>query len=167
MKIDWETLNDSSLEQKLSQKDTLILKLYFALMGKDYYTTNSTKLFLGLCKKFFGANRPNLCTTCTHHTIIARVMNPETAFHFTGENIEKLRVLLHSIKAEASSLAGAKTTHLFDLFAIIVNEGLQYAQVIPSVRMTQLDELARSVKKHERTKKLMQKLFNIAHNTPY
>ena len=60
LRIDWEVLGDSQLEQKLTAKDVIILKLYFAFMGKEYYNSVG-KVFIGLCKKFFGVNKANLC----------------------------------------------------------------------------------------------------------
>ena len=95
---------------------------------------------------------------------IARALNPEIVFNFTGENVEKIRCLLHGLKTEAALLADAKTSHLFDLFAVIINEALQHAQIVPNTRMKRLEDMAKSIKEHEKTKKVMQRLFNLSHN---
>jgi len=164
MKIDWEILLDPNLELRLSSKDLLILKLYFALMGKDYYI-NSTKVFVGLCKKFFIVNKLNLCISLlVFYRKKARAMNPELTFNFSVENIEKIKSLLHVIKSEVALLSDAKTIHLFDLFAVMVNEALQFANLVPNSRSGKEDQIMKSLKKYEKIKKRMQRLFSIVHN---
>jgi len=59
MKIDWEILTNTDMEQSLSSRSIAILKLYFALMGKEYHMY-SKKVFIGLAKKFFSINKSSL-----------------------------------------------------------------------------------------------------------
>ncbi len=162
LRSDWELLCDPQLEQRLTAKDVIILKLYFALMGKEYYH-NTTRTFVSLCKKYFGICRSNIgIISISLPLMIGRAMNPENAFSFVSENVEKVRGLLQTLKSEAAQLADTQNSPLFDLLAVIVNEGLQFAQLVPNPRTAHLEEMARNIRKYERVKKVIERLYGMA-----
>lgn len=87
-------------------------------------------------------------------------MNPETAFDFGIENVEKLRTLLFSVKAEAAVLTESKSARLFEVLAMVVNEGLHFAQIIQDSREFRAEEAYRVLERKART---MQRAAIIIH----
>eukprot|EP00826_Nyctotherus_ovalis_P064893 TRINITY_DN9529_c0_g1_i17.p2 TRINITY_DN9529_c0_g1~~TRINITY_DN9529_c0_g1_i17.p2 ORF type:complete len:151 (+),score=43.57 TRINITY_DN9529_c0_g1_i17:349-801(+) len=148
MKIDWEILTNADMEQSLSSRSIAILKLYFALMGKEYHMY-SKKVFIGLAKKFFTVHRSSL----------AHAMNPESTFSFTCENIERVRVLLRNIKSE---IGAARSIHLFDVLTAIVNEGLRFAQTVHNSRANRVEKSV--IRRYEKIKNFLQRILVIANS---
>ena len=57
-------------------------------------------------------------------------MDPEISFNFSKENLSKIKELLYKIKPEAEVLTEPKSTHLFEVLAMVINEGLHFAQIV-------------------------------------
>ena len=150
LKSNWEILSNTKIE--FSPKNLFILKLYFALMGKKYHVYFN-KAFIPLIRHFFELHKDDLCISSNNS--LARAMNPETAFDFGAENVEKLRTLLLSVKAEAAVLTESKSEYLFEVLAMVVNEGLHFAQVMQDKKEYHTEEAVQVLeKKMRRIKKL-------------
>jgi len=90
---------------------------------------------------------------------VVNAMNPETTFSFSIENIEKVRVLLHSVKSEINS---TRSIHLFDVLTAIVNEGLRFAQTVHNSRGNRMEKSM--IKRYEKIKSFLQRILAISNS---
>ena len=94
-------------------------------------------------------------------------MDPELVFNFRADNVEKIRSLLHTLKPDTSTLGPSgesRNNHLFDIMAVSVNEGLQFAQIIPNAKTAHLENIAKNLKYYEKLKRRFENLYNLFNN---
>ena len=88
-------------------------------------------------------------------------MDPETNFDFREENVDRIRDLLQYLKEETIEIATVSEVKIFDVFASVILEGLQYAQIIPQTLESELDDVAKEMGYCAGARKSLQKLLKI------
>ena len=78
-------------------------------------------------------------------TSTAKALNPELTFKFGEDNIARLQELLVTMQANQFDIASASGSPVFDVFASVIIEAMQFAHIIPSPQETQLAELAKEL----------------------
>lgn len=65
-------------------------------------------------------------------------MNPEKFFVFSEENLKNIKGQLLNLKANTLVISGNSKHFIFDLFASIIIEALQFSKIIPFTQETQV-----------------------------
>eukprot|EP00826_Nyctotherus_ovalis_P061956 TRINITY_DN8880_c0_g1_i6.p1 TRINITY_DN8880_c0_g1~~TRINITY_DN8880_c0_g1_i6.p1 ORF type:complete len:215 (+),score=47.19 TRINITY_DN8880_c0_g1_i6:223-867(+) len=146
---DWEVLFNPKLDEIISAKDATILKLYFTFMGKKELAAKQEG-FIKSCQQFFKDNKAS----------IEKAMEPERTFDFSEATVKKIVELLLVLKSQATDIKGASNFLLFDTLASTVVDALKFAQLVPSMHNSQLEEITRKINRRKRMKCQLEKYLH-------
>jgi len=119
---DWEKTRKMICEERISERDLIILKLFFGLMGMQWVYFDD---FIDKCKSFLQVD-----INSNFRIIRVVIMDPVEMFNFERENVERLGKLMFIINPTLLNLPPKKIITFFDILAVVVTEGLLFARLI-------------------------------------
>lgn len=121
-RLNWEVLFDPFMEKWLSEYDILILRTYFAFLGKKV-TGSTNEEFIELSKRFFQLHRDN----------IALMLNPEKGFKFSKKTNLLCLELMDNL-VQKNQIQPSKHD-ILNVFASAIQEAFDYIRLSPSLNM--------------------------------
>jgi len=139
-----------AISGKVLSKDIMIIQLYCVFLGME--VSDEKNEFALQLSGFLRENKGNLL----------KAFEPETNFDFSKENIRKIKELLLKLKEGTIELTNnTSNIKLFDVFASIILEGLQCAQIIPYTAEAELDEISEEIAKFSSMKSFLSRIQQI------
>lgn len=86
-------------------------------------------------------------------------MDPEAKFDFSESNIKKTKEFVLSTKDTATDLALSGNIKLFNLFADIIIEAMQFADIIPHSKEEELASITNEISFCKRLSQFLRKLI--------
>eukprot|EP00826_Nyctotherus_ovalis_P059836 TRINITY_DN8358_c0_g1_i19.p1 TRINITY_DN8358_c0_g1~~TRINITY_DN8358_c0_g1_i19.p1 ORF type:complete len:455 (+),score=140.55 TRINITY_DN8358_c0_g1_i19:139-1503(+) len=133
----WQTACEMISEGTMSEGNLIVLKLLFGLMGLQWaYFDN----FIEECQLFL---QTGINSKVGDNRIV--IADPVETFNFERENVERLWKVLFAEDLTKVDLPPKRRATFFDVVAAVVTEGLQFARLIDTNRMgdLELEELRR------------------------
>ena len=112
----------------LKPKDIVVLKLYFAFMGRRF-SDKHNNLFMRQTYRFLFENKGHLL----------KALDPDTEFRFSEEVLDSVKELIAVFKEEGFRNSDVSELPLFDRFTSVLIEAMQYANLIPNPNVGELE----------------------------